>query len=290
MGLQNDVSNPHEITNFDEWLATRPDLSAGSKKKYAAAIRMFKRSRDGVSVEGLGNFLSKHRHRHVKAALLLYCKFLAKTDIAAELRDMRVKYSRNPPREIPGFDDFLTVINSCDKETRHLSLFLLYTGCRCQEALTVKLKDFNREGAVMIRDIKVEGKYREIHLPDDYFQELMNYLIHEKGVLENQTIFYTGFKGSRETHRADFYTKLNTVALRKLNRPIQTHDFRRFCASFLYDKTGDLEFVNKIMGHSDISTTHKYTQYAKRARNLKRSKGILGELRTRQNKTAAAQA
>lgn len=287
MDSEKTVSNPPGPTNFEEWLATRPNLSLGSRRKYAAVIRMFKRARDPVTIEGVGNFLTKHKQRHVKAVLILYCKFLAKPDIVTELRDMRIKYPKKPPRTIPDLDEFLTVIKACDKETRNMATFLLYTGCRCQEALTVRLKDFNKDGSVTIRDIKSEGKYREIHLPDDYYQELMLYLVQEKGVLDNQTIFYSNYEGSRETHRADFYTKLNAVALKKLGRGIQTHDFRRFCASFLFDQTENLEFVNRIMGHSNIQTTHKYTQYAKKRQDLRKSKELLSGLRDRQNKTAA---
>jgi len=290
MDKETGVSNPAGSRTFDKWLESRPDLSRGTRRKYAAVVRMFGRSRDGVSVAGLGNFMSNHKQRHVKAALILYCKFLAKPDIAAELRDMRIRYPKKAPHAIPDLDEIMRVLEACDQETKHIGLFLLHTGCRIQEALTVKLNDFDEAGKVTVRDIKTEGKYREIYLPDKYFAELMDYLVHNKGVLGNQRIFYSSRKGSLESLRADFWDKLNAVSNRKIGRNLPTHDFRRFCATYLYNKTHDIEFVNRILGHSDISTTHKYTQYARQDQDLKKSKQILGGLRTRQSKTGAGQA
>lgn len=280
MESENSVSNPPSSRTFDEWLAGRPNLAAGSRRKYARVARSFERSRDPVSTDGMASFLSKHRQRHVKAGLILYCKFLAKPDIAAEIRSMKVKYRKRPPRAIPVKDELLSVANACDHETRHIALFLMYTGCRCQEAFTVKLSDIAKDGKVTIRDIKTEGKYREVYLPDDYYQELMDYLTNGKGVLGNQRIFYENRKGSGDSLRADFYDKLNEVAIRKIGRPIQTHDFRRFTASYLYKKTRDIEFVRRILGHSGIETTQRYVKYAVGPDDLKRSKQLLSGLRT----------
>lgn len=284
------VSTPADSRTFEEWLDARPDLAAGSRQEYARAIRMFKRSRDEVSVEGLGNFLDKHKQRHVKAALLLYCKFLVKPDIAAELREMKIKYRKGKERELPDLDDIFTVVDACEPETRYMALFLLYTGCRCQEALTVLLKDLEKGGQVTVRDIKNVDKYRTIYLPDDFFGSLMDYLTNIKGIHANQRIFYTDCPGTPLTHLKDFYHKLNEVAQKKIGRGLQTHDFRRTCATILYKRTHDIEYVRRILGHSSISTTHRYTKYAVRPQDLKKSKQILSGLRSQQNTKEGAPA
>ena len=269
------ITSPHELRGFEEYLTNMPSLSPASKNKYYSIIKGFIHYWNG-STDMLNKFLSEHQHYNYKTALIHYFRWQGNADMVSYLEKIKIKIKQPKPRNIPSYEDFLKVIKTLDKEEYFIAKFMLLTGARCHEVFKIKLEDIDNEGKISF--VTKGGKYREVYLVDSFFSELMNYLKNDKGTLLKEFIFYPNSNSKIESKVKTFWKKLNRMSQKTIGRNIQTHDFRRFCGTYLYEKTGDIEYVRRILGHSNINTTIRYAQYVDRERDIKKSKQILSEL------------
>lgn len=277
------LSSPPCLLGFEAYLNGRPDLAEGSRKRYLEVIKLFTKRDLALTIERASAFMSKHRSHVTKASLIHYARFLNRRDIITELKEIRLKIPEPKPREIPSYDEFMRVIEALPKEERFISLFLLHTGARCREAMMMTLENIEN-GRLKIPDVKGK-KWRIIELPDAFHSELMMYLNEDKGILALEPLFYSHLKSSLNGKRKRFWKKLSNKSQKIIGKGIGTHDFRRFNGTYLYEKTRDIQLVNRMLGHTDIKTTMVYTKYVDKSIDLAKTKKILSELGTQQSKT-----
>lgn len=264
------------IVKFKSWLDSSTKLGAQTKLNYLSTAKRIDAKTKGIyTFENVMSFLKKSDSPATRSALNYWLAFLGLNDILKQLPEL----SRNQPRprEIPTYAEFVQVIALLPDEERNIAKFLLYTGARCHEAFEAKFGDIDWDsGRINIESSKGGGKgFRTIELPPEFTIELKKYLAEEKGLLNNDRIFYSQSKGSLQTKVKEFYKKLNLTAFRVLNKKIGTHDFRRSYATFLYKQTGDLQLVNRLMGHSRLDTTLVYTRFATQKEDIDRAKKLL---------------
>ncbi len=138
---------------------------------------------------------------------------------------------------------------------------LLYSsGLRVSEIISIKVNDINFEGGFL----RVTGKgSKERIVPMNqrakdkinvYIKELRPYLLKGR---QSQYLFITG-RGMPMT-RQRFWQALKKFGL-MAGIKLTPHSIRHSFATHLLDGGADLRSVQKMLGHSDISTTQIYTK------------------------------
>lgn len=149
---------------------------------------------------------------------------------------------------------------SLSKKTMKLALELLFaTGVRVGELCGIKLKDIDGGDGV----IRVNGKgkrERQVYVVDHNVLYLLHIYIseHSSYSVATDTLLLTN-RGSAAT--PDFVRRnLHGISRRaKIKRRITPHMLRHSAATQLIEQGVDIRYVQRLLGHSSISTTEIYT-------------------------------
>jgi integrase len=154
---------------------------------------------------------------------------------------------------------------------RQLTIFLLYTGCRLSEALTLRWEDIDIEdGSVTFWDTK-NGKARTVPLARKAKEALGKvpvaelaswYVMVEKVPYKPRRDLANGGEGPfTQFERLALVRRWNTAKkLAKLDDPtIVRHTLRHTCATRLGRKGFDTLKLMKWLGHSSVKMVEKYT-------------------------------
>lgn len=267
-----------EAVLFESYLKSSPNgvmLSPRTIRVYVFAIKSLIRRKKEIDRDYIVSFLQKHPRLEVRAAIIYYLKWKGFDDIAESIPRVRPKEKKH--REIPTYDEFMKVIKFLDAEERMIALFLLNTGARCHEVFKLLEKDIKPNGYV---EFSTKGGYlRRVKLPDGFYRQLREYIDNDVGILPLEHLFYRKLNSNIDNKVKYFYKKLNIVAKRQLGKNIGTHDFRRFVAAYLYEKSGhDLKLVQSFLGHKKIETTAIYIEHLNTEKMLEKAGAILNEL------------
>lgn len=143
-----------------------------------------------------------------------------------------------------------------DKRNYAIISVFLNCGLRLSELINLKLEDINmRTRSMNIRGGK-GGKDRMVYFGEDCKQAIKDYL----EVREEIGIPYV-FISKEKCKMSDTGVRNMVKAVMKKAgiRGGSTHTLRHTCATAYYEATNDIRVVQKILGHSDISTTMIYT-------------------------------
>lgn len=276
------------LERFPGFLETYQGGGMATRKKYVRIIRAMIGRKKDLTQDHITNFITSKKRRYVASAVKLFLKHvsreggISREDLNIILEDLpKVREEETRPRTIPTIEEFNRVMDGLNDENRMVLRFLIKTGLRCHEVFKIRMKDIDFTGRNVSVPTMVKtkgGKIRPVKIPAEFLDELRKYLAEEKGLLGEELIFYTRSSGTPETKAKYFWRVLNKTSNRVLGRGIQTHDPRRFFGSYLLEKTGDVELVNRVMGHKSINTTLKYTQYAKRDSDLKKVEELMDQV------------
>ncbi len=151
------------------------------------------------------------------------------------------------------------LINSTNNLKHKLIIKLFYsTGIRLQELVDLKRKDFDFErNLVYIR--KGKGSKDRITIISKSIQlDLLKY--YNIGNFNTEYLF---------EGRTGKYSKKSVQCVlekmgKKLNIKLHPHMLRHSFATHLLDSGVDIRHIQKLLGHSDVSTTQIYTHVSKR--------------------------
>jgi site-specific recombinase XerD len=146
--------------------------------------------------------------------------------------------------------------------TKAILSFLLYTGCRISEALTVKVSDIEDRGNLKVVIIRGKGeKLRTLPLHPKLLKTVMELI--ERRQKQAGDFLFTRVKGQglgNEPMRRQSVGELLKTTLRRLklanNRSL--HSSRRTVISNLLENGARIESVAELAGHANINTTQKY--------------------------------
>ena len=141
-----------------------------------------------------------------------------------------------------------------------LAIELLYcTGIRVGELANIKLQHIN----IVEKRIKIIGKgqrERYVFLPDQETCILIKRYIELRGITNtySNNLIINSRGGKASTH---FLRKLihKVTKTAKVKTRITPHMYRHTTACTLLDKGLDIRYVQKLLGHQNISTTELYT-------------------------------
>jgi len=140
-------------------------------------------------------------------------------------------------------------------ELRDLALvsFLVFTGCRLEEALGVTKGDLDFVGRVVRLRRGVRGRVAErlVQVPVRLFWDVMSLYV---GSLDGDRLFPFHPRYARAV--------VYRWSERYLGRRVRPHALRHSYALYLLEKTGSLELVKRLLGHAGYRWVKSYKQLA----------------------------
>ena len=223
-------------------------------------------SREKYSVTSINRFVSAVR------GLFFYLKkfSIITKNPALELKTLRA------PKHLPKFMTQTEVDQMCRVPSeknllwpmRDLAVFeMLYSsGCRVSELASLKFSDFTHDFSSAV--VRGKGsKDRRVYFEREARLAMKRYLLERRqrfpqcesgcpGYVEN---IFINQKGTVLTaHGIGFIVKTYS-GIQGTNRPISPHAFRHTFATTLLNNGADIRIVQELLGHSNISTTQRYT-------------------------------
>jgi integrase/recombinase XerD len=141
-------------------------------------------------------------------------------------------------------------------------LELLYgSGIRVSELIGLNLVDLDINNATIV--CRSSGKERTTKVEDRAISYLENYLRYSRVKLvrdNHEKALFVNFHGRRMTRQGFWKIVKYYTQKAKINKDITPHTLRHSFAIHLLDKGTDIQALQEILGHSDLSTTQMYAQ------------------------------
>ncbi len=259
---------------YTQYLISEKNLSKNSLNNYLVDLDQFFFDQDSNSSNiniKIKTYIAQLRKRNLKTSsinrkistLKNYLKFLHTEKIINQI-DFQEFESLSSIKKIPKaisksqmeqiFED-LKKSKQTNAELYILILKLIYlSGLRISEALNLKWSDINHQD----NSIYVYGKgskERKVFIINDYLVQLKNL---EKN---NQYIFNINQKKISTRSVNKFLQNCYDNSL--IKNKLSSHIFRHSFATTMLENNADIRHIQKLLGHSSISTTEIYTKVAK---------------------------
>ena len=200
-------------------------------------------------------------HRNF-VSIKMFCKHMRKTgkikqDITEDLRTPNVR--QEAPR-IPTVQEVERIIAQTDTDTEtgtrdRAILELLYSsGLRATELCDLKLSDFDSK-SIQVSCGK-RGKARSVPMTTQAIEWVNKYIDTYRG--KDAGLLFKTVLGKR-IGRHVLYQIVHGYAVKAGVEGVSPHTLRHACATHLLNAGGELPFIQKILGHSSIVSTSRYT-------------------------------
>lgn len=161
-------------------------------------------------------------------------------------------------------DDLLSVHNEkTDKGLRDKAIFeLMYSsGLRVTELCSLKIEDISFEGKYL--RIFGKGKRERIVPINDSALDILRRYIHTSRVImvkgKNTRELFLNFRGDKISRVGIWKIVKETMRKSGIEKNVHPHTLRHSFATHLIQHGADLRSVQRMLGHSDITTTEIYT-------------------------------
>jgi integrase/recombinase XerD len=257
------ISYKRDLAKFRHYLGekTAIDYLNMSKEQVLDFLKFLYKSQNEVSVS------------RILSAIRGFYKFLIRHQVINENPWSSVKNPRTGKKvldilDISEIDRFLESIPvSTPADLRDRAMFEMLYGCglRVSEITGLRLGDIDREQKVL-RFIGKGDKERLTPIGDSALDYLYRYLASGRGKLEKELKTDHLFLNSRGNPltRKGFWKIMKKYAKKSgIEKNIYPHMFRHSFATHLLQRGADLITVQKLLGHSSISTTEIYTSLSR---------------------------
>jgi integrase/recombinase XerD len=136
---------------------------------------------------------------------------------------------------------------------------MLNTGLRLAEVTALKWRDIDlTTGKLMVRQGK-ESKDRTLWVAEADIDRLRSWRERQAAACDPCEHAFTTLKGKALGHRYVQRMVKRYAAKAGIDKNISPHTLRHSFATDLYRETSKIRLVQKVLGHSDLSTTMIYT-------------------------------
>ena len=259
---------------YTQFLISEKNLSKNSLNNYLVDLDQFFFDQDSNSSNiniKIKTYIAQLRKRNLKTSsvnrkistLKNYLKFLHTEKIIDQI-DFQEFESLSSVKKIPKaisksqmeqiFED-LKKSKQTNAGLYILILRLIYlSGLRISEALNLKWSDINHQD----NSIYVYGKgskERKVFIINDYLVQLKN-------LEKNNQFVFTINKKKISTRSVNKFLQ-NCYDNSLIKNKLSSHIFRHSFATTMLENNADIRHIQKLLGHSSISTTEIYTKVAK---------------------------
>jgi len=259
---------------YTQFLISEKNLSKNSLNNYLVDLDQFFFDQDSNSSNiniKIKTYIAQLRKRNLKTSsvnrkistLKNYLKFLHTEKIIDQI-DFQEFESLSSVKKIPKaisksqmeqiFEN-LKKSKQTNAELYILILKLIYlSGLRISEALNLKWSDINHQD----NSIYVYGKgskERKVFIINDYLVQLKN-------LEKNNQYIFTINKKKISTRSVNKFLQ-NCYDNSLIKNKLSSHIFRHSFATTMLENNADIRHIQKLLGHSSISTTEIYTKVAK---------------------------
>ena len=259
---------------YTQFLISEKNLSKNSLNNYLVDLDQFFFDQDSNSSNiniKIKTYIAQLRKRNLKTSsvnrkistLKNYLKFLHTEKIIDQI-DFQEFESLSSVKKIPKaisksqmeqiFED-LKKSKQTNAGLYILILKLIYlSGLRISEALNLKWSDINHQD----NSIYVYGKgskERKVFIINDYLVQLKN-------LEKNSQFIFTINKKKISTRSVNKFLQ-NCYNNSLIKNKLSSHIFRHSFATTMLENNADIRHIQKLLGHSSISTTEIYTKVAK---------------------------
>ena len=259
---------------YTQFLISEKNLSKNSLNNYLVDLDQFFFDQDSNSSNiniKIKTYIAQLRKRNLKTSsvnrkistLKNYLKFLHTEKIIDQI-DFQEFESLSSVKKIPKaisksqmeqiFED-LKKSKQTNAVLYILILKLIYlSGLRISEALNLKWSDINHQD----NSIYVYGKgskERKVFIINDYLVQLKN-------LEKNNQFVFTINKKKISTRSVNKFLQ-NCYDNSLIKNKLSSHIFRHSFATTMLENNADIRHIQKLLGHSSISTTEIYTKVAK---------------------------
>ena len=259
---------------YTQFLISEKNLSKNSLNNYLVDLDQFFFDQDSNSSNiniKIKTYIAQLRKRNLKTSsvnrkistLKNYLKFLHTEKIIDQI-DFQEFESLSSVKKIPKaisksqmeqiFED-LKKSKQTNAGLYILILKLIYlSGLRISEALNLKWSDINHQD----NSIYVYGKgskERKVFIINDYLVQLKN-------LEKNNQYIFTINKKKISTRSVNKFLQ-NCYDNSLIKNKLSSHIFRHSFATTMLENNADIRHIQKLLGHSSITTTEIYTKVAK---------------------------
>lgn len=283
--------------------------SLKTEKSYLFWIRNFIRFNDykhpeecgNFEIEGYLNYLATQREVSAATQNLALCAiiFMYRNVLHREITDLQYAFTKRQPRlpTVLTHQEAELIINQLEGKYKLICALLYGTGARINEALQLRIKDFNFENKTILIFRGKGRKDRYTILPDSLIMALHQQIqlaqkIHTRDLADGegytsmdpsmrkkigvaakdfawQFIFqsstrcrhpYDGYICRHHIHETAFRKQLRkAVKASGVAKRVTAHTFRHTFATQMLQMGTDIRTVQELLGHTDLKTTEIYT-------------------------------
>ena len=261
------------INIYTQYLISEKNLSNNTVKNYLIDLNQFfsnNFSHTQIDKE-FETFISKLRRKNLSlssinrkvSVIKNFLKFLQSEKIIDQVnldKFESLKNSKKIPKAITKsqIDEIFNLLNNSKSRNGKIYIMVLrlmfLSGLRVSEALNIKWTDLN------INDFSINiygkgSKERKVYLTQDFSNQLSH--------LKSNSIFIFHINNKPISTRTINKFLDDSFKNGIINKSLSSHIFRHSFATTMLENNADIRHIQKLLGHSSISTTEIYTKVAK---------------------------
>ena len=260
------------LNTYSQYLISEKNLSSNTVKNYLIDLKQFSNNFSHTQIDKeFEAFISKLRKNNISlssinrkvSVIKNFLKFLQSEKIIDQInldKFESLKNTKKIPKAITKsqIDEILNSLNNSKSRNSKVYTMVLrlmfLSGLRVSEALNLRWSDLN------INDFSLNiygkgSKERKVYLTQDFSKQLSH--------LKSNSIFIFHIKNKPISTRTINKFLNDSFKNGIINKSLSSHIFRHSFATTMLENNADIRHIQKLLGHSSISTTEIYTKVAK---------------------------